>query len=1423
MALVLMTSPGQEVVRSVALRQLAPLINGELRIGAVGGELWRYAEAREVVVLDSAGRPALRINRVRAGYSALDLLRGRIVVRGLTLTRPVIVLEQRADGSWNFQHLVRTDTAPGSEGPRGLLELRQARVVDGTVIVRRRVGRDSVDQRRIVGLTFELARLRLSHPDSGAITARLTSLAARMIEPAVSVVHAEADVRLDGDSVRFEVQRLRTAGSELSATGLLRWPEGRLSGAVDLYAARVALGELHQVDARAPDDGALEARARMLLTPDGGVSADLWDVELSSGRSSLQLSGRVTRSPRGAIAVRGLALDLEPLDLALLEPLAGPVPARGLVSGVVRATGSPRDLIVEVGASFADEGAAGRPVSSLTGRGRIGFASAPLVRDFTVARAVIALATARRFLPAIEQQGRIELTGRVAASRGGGSFAGRLAHVAPGSSGSELAGSASLALGDSSSVTVELEADSLRFGPLLRGIVPFDLLGGAGGRLTARGPLDSVAVELRLGGAWGTIRSTGLVRLRGGSIAARIAGGADTLNARSLVATWPDSRLTARWQADLNLDRASSSRPTGSVALTIAPSAVAGLVVRRAGVLAHVEPERLRLDSARVDLVGGAVTASGAVAYPGSPPRQISFQLRADTLAGFAPLVRWLARGAGEGAELRFDGSGRITGRFIGTASSWELLSTVELQHAGFRSYGVRGLRLGGLVARDSTGLTLDLSLAADSVGIGGPVYRTVQAQLAGRPDSLRASLAAELGEGVTVRGDGTYRASGAARSVALEALALDLVVGEWTLARPARLQLAGDSINVDSLELRGAGGGGRIVAAGTVASRGPGRMAVAGDSLALVDVLTLAGRDTTAISGMVSFAAAVEGEADDPRMELTLTLRDGRFRDYRAPDLQLFGSYADRRLDLKGGVWSGANRLVALSGTVPINLALRGADRRVLADSLLLVASADSLNMALLGPVVTVVRDLEGSAQFDVRVAGTWEQPRLTGFIEVSSGALTIPAVGVRYRDMDVRLELQDTTLRVMRGRLRASGTLELSGAVYFPRDGGLGRPRLDLAARADRFHAIEMRDFAGGRFSGDLTLRGPVLGAVVSGRVVANDGYLKFADLVEKRIVSLDDPEFRAIVDSNLARAAGLGPDVQTVFLDSLRIRDFQIAMGNDFWLRSGEANIQLAGEFVVNKTVEDGLPRYRMDGTLRTVRGTYRLVLTTISKEFRVTQGTIRFFGTPDFNPEMDVSAEHVVRTVEGGQLTVRVQIGGTLLAPRLRLESDQRPPLTETEIVSYLMFGQPTAALQAGAAGGVVNRQALVQSITATLTGYAAGELGSALISDLGLPLDYITIRPGAGTAGTLGLSSARIEAGTQIGSRTFLILDAGLCEVRSAQAVGATVEYRMGSRWTATAALEPVVSNCQVGTGTSSSADRARYQVGLDLFWSLGIR
>jgi len=221
--------------------------------------------------------------------------------------------------------------------------------------------------------------------------------------------------------------------------------------------------------------------------------------------------------------------------------------------------------------------------------------------------------------------------------------------------------------------------------------------------------------------------------------------------------------------------------------------------------------------------------------------------------------------------------------------------------------------------------------------------------------------------------------------------------------------------------------------------------------------------------------------------------------------------------------------------------------------------------------------------------------------------------------------------------------------------------------------------------------------------------------------------------------------------------------------------------------------------------------------VAKDFRVTRGSVRFYGTPDFNPELDIAAEHQLRTAQGSPLTVRALIGGTLLYPQLRLESDQRPPLTETEIVSYLMFGMsPSQLTQAGAGGERQN--ALLQT---TLSGVAGG-VGQSLISDLGLPLDYLTIVPGSRRPNdALGLSTARVGAGIQLSDRTFLTVTAGLCEVVTNQVIGASLEYRLGRPWTASAAFEPLIREC--GIASSLSGLSSKYQMSFDLTWQEGIR
>ncbi|HWZ28465.1 MAG TPA: translocation/assembly module TamB domain-containing protein, partial [Gemmatimonadales bacterium] len=330
-------------------------------------------------------------------------------------------------------------------------------------------------------------------------------------------------------------------------------------------------------------------------------------------------------------------------------------------------------------------------------------------------------------------------------------------------------------------------------------------------------------------------------------------------------------------------------------------------------------------------------------------------------------------------------------------------------------------------------------------------------------------------------------------------------------------------------------------------------------------------------------------------------------------------------------------------------------------------------------------------------------------------------------------------------------------------------------------------------------------------------------FADLVNKRVINLDspDPWIASLIDTSLAdliRRERLGPAFQSVFLDSLRIDRLQLTMGNDVWLRSSEANIQLTGSLNLDKRIRN----YLMSGTLQTPRGTYRLAVGPVTRDFTVTQGTVRYFGTPDLDAALNIRATHVVQPATGGtssgsgpadhDVTVTAVIGGTLLVPKLTLSADQ-PDLSQTEIISYLLFGQRSAPLGGEPGATLGGRNALLTSAVASLV---SGQVEQSVVSDLGIPIDYFEFHPGS--SGDL-LSGAQLAAGWQIGRKTFLVLNAGYCQnapVNFSNTLGASVQFRISPEWRTEASFEPVQS-CSISYLNALSGSAVR-QVGLDLFW-----
>lgn len=1430
----LATAPGHNALRRYGLAALNEAIAGSATVGRVGGSLWRGAEVEAVDLRDTAGTSVIRVASVRVGYGLRDLLRKRLIFRDIELVRPVVLLEQARDGSWNVQQLFRLqDTTESAPRERMLVDLRGVRISDGTLIVRRRFSRDSLRTSRFYGINTHLRRLRVSHPDSSALEAVIAAFAARWADPAVAITDMAGTAALDGDSVRFDLGTLNIgAGTRLATRGRVRWGD-RTAGEINVDAPQVVFSDLRGLVPELPAEGSGSVRGQVVLLPGGGVAINVERTRLVSGRSRLGGAGRLAIGRGGGVAVTAADVTLDPLDLRLLEPYLDTVPVRGLVTGRATGRGAANDLAVTVAVAFRDAAAPQAPPSNVTlaGRVRLGGPDGLVAHGVALRRVDVQLASMQRFAASLPGRGRVTVTGVLNGPYRDLRLDSATITLADGTAPSTvLKGSLATSLHSTPRLFATLSIDTMSFAQLKRFVPGVPLTGRASGALGVSGPLDSLEFNVSLHGAWGAAQARGLLSLTDSLVRVDAAGSIDTLDVSLHVAGAPPTRLSGRWSARIDAPGGDSgaAAPTGTVQLTLDTVRVAGVQFAGAGASLGIEAERYVVDSlwlVREDFVALAV---GAIGRAGAGPRQLTFSLRADTLERLAPLARWVR------AELQGDtagrdtlgvprGGARVSGRLIGTTAKLDVDATLEAPLLRLDSNGVRDAQLVVVASPHAERPRFDVLLRADSLWAGGLGYGDLDARAAGTADSFAGRAKAsfgtesELAAAVRVKRDSTHL------HASVDGLRLVLPSRTWELRRPFAIVMDPDSIAVDTFDMRATSGAGRVYAVGTLPRRQPGDFSLTADSVSLPGIYLLTGRDTSGIGGWVGLNLRITGPAAAPTMNLVAVIEDGRFEDYRVPLFQMAGRYEDRRVTFKGGLWRDTLRVLNVGASLPMDLSLTSVPRRRLEGAWVVQAQADSVDLALLNQITDVVRDPSGRLTADVEASGRWGEPaRLSGTVQVDDGAFTIPVINERYTNVDARFRLADSVITVERARLASGGTLDLDGRLVL-RSGRGVLPWLDLRMDARRFNAINMREFAGVTATGQLTLNGPTLGATLRGRATIDVGYLMFADLVEKRIVNLDDPEFRAIVDSSLAVSRELAPSAFSVFMDSLRIADLTVAMGSAVWLRSTEANIQLTGEFRVSKSVEDGLPRYRMDGTLNASRGTYRLNLAEVaSKDFRVTRGTVRFFGSPDFNPELDIIAEHVVRTVQGGQLAVRAVITGTIQSPQLRLESDQQPPLSETEIVSYLMFGRPTFELESGP--GATNERGLVATAVTSMAGtVSAGILQQSLVTELGLPIDYLTIRPGAATSESALLSGARIEAGKQISSRTFLTLNAGLCEVRQGELtklLGATLEYRLGRRWTLETSYEPVVSECRTDP---AARNNLRFQFGFDLFWQSGIR
>jgi len=1001
-------------------------------------------------------------------------------------------------------------------------------------------------------------------------------------------------------------------------------------------------------------------------------------------------------------------------------------------------------------------------------------------------------------------------------------------------------------------VTVNAQPLSLT---MLSRAYPLGLKGLVSGPIQASGTTEDMQLTMDLSGPAGRLTYSGKVDAYPLSVAARGAGRIEGLDVAQLVATGnvPRGALTGTYQVDVRGDTNDVGTLVGSASMLLERSQFDGIRIFPSRARVRFADGRMFVDTLRIESVAAAITAEGALGLTPRVSDSLKYAVTIDSVGGLRQYVSrftstWAQPPAGDlgPPEDSLSGSVFMEGVLRGSLRTLDVAGRVTGSKVFVRREAGRTVT-GQFALSDLLGARAGTaSIRIDTLDIGGAVFDTLGLSMrldASGRGTFSASALARNGVTWAARGDLARADSGT--QVVVRGVNVVTDSSEWSLRGVSNIASRGSSVSVDSLVLTN-GAGGRIALSASIPDSGKAKILFRADSVGLRDIGSVA-QIKAPFSGWAFVTAQGAGTSASPVANMQARLTNVRYGGIRAELLNATAEYEQKRANVALDLGSGGRTVLLARGSLPIELKYFGS--RLLPDSLRGTIRTDSASFDVIEAVVPGLRDATGRLAANLDIAGTWKHPDLSGALRIDNGEVTVDPLGVRVQGVYVDLGLfgHRDSLAVRR-LVGWSGTspadsMSLQGHVTYR---NVENPVLHLTLNARTFHALDKRSLARLDIStepGGLQLDGALRGAVLTGGLVVDRGTIFLPDPALARKQTVD---YSQLVDT---ASRQLLPTPPSKLMQSIVIEGVHVTLGDEVWLRSREANIKLGGSLNVTRAsrrwrgtlsgigtlVEADSLVPALDGQLRAERGTYSLALGPVQREFNVEGGTITFFGSSELAPELDISAIHTVRTSSenGGDIRIRVRLTGPLYPnPIVTLESAESFALSQSDLVSYLIFGQQAFAL------GEQNK-GVVQLAAQTLLPTAQSIASSQLRDVLGPWADIVQLRLGSADVTALEgqsrqtgaalqdiLYTSRVGAEKQLTDRLFVSVSTGFCQWRPEnqgtstplsfyEELSGKIEWRLSRDAAIKAGKEPSQLVCR----STSRLVPAPTQWGLSLFKS----
>ncbi len=450
-------------------------------------------------------------------------------------------------------------------------------------------------------------------------------------------------------------------------------------------------------------------------------------------------------------------------------------------------------------------------------------------------------------------------------------------------------------------------------------------------------------------------------------------------------------------------------------------------------------------------------------------------------------------------------------------------------------------------------------------------------------------------------------------------------------------------------------------------------------------------------VEGQLSANVNASGTMTAPQLRAKVNIGNIEYKDFKNDDIDLDVSYLERNLTLKFDITDEGASILQANGSSNVDLNLKELGDNVENAPFNLTVTSSGVDLSPLTTFSAEVEKSSGVLVIDLKASGTLGRPVANGQLSMKDAIFKIKSLRNEFKVESALVEMngQKGILKELIVHSGSNGTGKFTGNIDIP------TMTYDLKGDLQDF-LIRPKNVAG-RLTGNIDVDGEGSKIALKGDLTVSRARITIPETEERQVEEIKFADER---EDEFTVQSGQPTDY---FKEDISM-NLRVRMRRNNWVRGRGANVELRGDLDINKAYGEDM---RIVGNISTVRGTYE----NFGKLFRIVQGNVSFSGTPDINPFLDIRALYRVSGVE-----IYINISGTAKKPVVELTSD--PPMSETDMVSYIVFGAPSDQI------GSSDRA----SIQGVASGLAGGVAAAQLERMLGSRFKLDVVNIGTGTGG-----------------------------------------------------------------------------------------